>query len=101
AGQHAGPSVRLICRRKLTGKIRVDWQWRGRNQQHAAYSIGAVTDPFGAFDYLEVLGNEGVYLRSVLGTPLLSFLADAIIEDQDAVTVHSVDDGLGNTRACL
>ena len=66
------------------------------HDQHTGQGVGAVHQRGGPLEYLDGMDGLRVYLYAVLIAPLLSLLADAIVDDDDAVVAQSTYDRLGD-----
>ena len=63
--------------------------------EHAADGIGAVLQGAGALDDLHTVHGELIHLQTVVVSPLLSLVLDAVHGDGNAVEAESADGGLG------
>ena len=68
--------------------------------QHTCHGIRTIHQRGGTFQYLDGMDSLGIYFNTMLVTPLLSFLTDAVIDCDNAVIAQSTDDGFGDSRAC-
>src|SRR3546814_14058086 len=65
------------------------------HDHHPTHSIKAEADGFSAFYHRDALGDKRVYFRRMFRSPLLAFLPDAVIQDQDAIAVQAMDHQIG------
>ena len=71
------------------------------HDHHTAHGIGAILNGSSAFDHRKPIAAERIDERSMFGAPLLIFLADAVVEHQNAVSVQAMDHRFGDMRTGL
>ena len=67
------------------------------HDQHTGQGVGAIHQRGGTLEYLDGMNSLRVNLYAMLIAPLLSLLADAIVDNDDTVIAQSAYDRLGDT----